>query len=201
MTIAQIVADVAAVLGALGLDRPVLVGSSMGATFAVELALRTLVPLAGIVAVDAPGHWATQGMTAKLAELRTALRHDRARALTVWVDHWYGPAVGSELRDWTVRQILDASPFIDALLTEHAHYDWRPDLASLTVPVTFVHGRLDAEIPVAVAEEAAALVPGGEVVVVDGAGHLPHQEQPDAFNAILRAVVDRLAKEGVDASR
>jgi pimeloyl-ACP methyl ester carboxylesterase len=140
-------------------------------------------------------------MADKLAELRTALRRDRARALTAWVTNWYGPAVGVELRDWTVRQILDASPFVDDLLTEHAAYDWRPDLPALTLPVTVVHGRLDAEIPVAVAEEAAALVPRGDLVVIDGAGHLPHQEQPDAFNATLRATIANLAQEAVDAQR
>lgn len=55
--------------------------------------------------------------------------------------------------------------------------------------VAFVHGRLDAEIPLAVARECAALVPGGELIVIEDAGHKAHQDQPLAVNAALRRFV------------
>lgn len=66
---------------------------------------------------------------------------------------------------------------IDVLFDEHACYDPRQALPGLAVPTAFIHGRLDTEIPVAVARECAALVPGAELVVIEDAAHMAHQEQ------------------------
>jgi pimeloyl-ACP methyl ester carboxylesterase len=37
-----------------------------------------------------------------------------------------------------------------------------------------------------VAAECAALTPGASVTVIPGVGHMPHQEDPEAFTAALR---------------
>lgn len=103
-----------------------------------------------------------------------------------WVPKWYGPAVGRGIHAWTIRQIRDSGPHIDVLSDEIARHDPRPALPSLTVPVAFMHGRLDPEIPLAVAEECAALVPRAQAIVIEDAVHMPHQEQPLAVNAALR---------------
>lgn len=190
-TIARNARDLLALSEALGLDRPVVVGSSIGATFAIEAALADPDALAGVVCVDGPGHWAAEGMRELIDELLVALVRDRPAALEGWVPNWYGPAVGPGMAAW---KILDSGTHIDALVAESGHYDPRPRLPDLAVPVTYVHGRLDAEIPVAVAEQSAALVPGGELVVLEDAGHMSQQEQPAAFNAVLRAALARFAE-------
>jgi pimeloyl-ACP methyl ester carboxylesterase len=188
-TIARNAQDLLDLCAALELDAPVLAGNSIGATYAIEAALRAPDEIGGVVAIDGPAHWATQGMTDQLDGLRAALVRDRAATLEQWVPNWFGPAVGDGMRAWTIRQILDSGPHIDALFDEHRRYDPRPALPDLAVPVAFVHGRLDAEIPVAVAQECAALVPAGELVVIENAGHMAHQEQPLAVNAALRRFV------------
>lgn len=152
------------------------------------------------MAIDGPAHWAMQGMTEQLDGLRDALVGDRAATLEQWVPNWFGPAVGDGMRAWTVRQILDSGAHIDVLFDEHARYDPRPALPGLAVPTAFVHGRLDAEIPLAVARECAALVPGAELIVVEDAGRMAHQEQPPAVNAALRRFV-ATTEEARDAVR
>ena len=68
-------------------------------------------------------------------------------------------------------------------------YDPRPALPSLRVPIHYIHGALDAEIPVTVARDCAARTPGAELTVITGAGHMAQQDRPAAFNAALRSAL------------
>jgi non-heme chloroperoxidase len=190
-TIARNAADLAELCARLGLDRPVLVGSSVGASIATEAALAAPDRVAAVVAIDGPGHWPSTLPDDRLGQVRAALAADRAGTVAGWVAGWYGAGAGPELVAWTVRQILDSGPFIDDLLADQLPYDPRAALAATALPVCFVHGRDDAQVPVAVAAELAGLTPGGELVVVDGAGHMPHQERPAAVTTTIRAVVER----------
>lgn len=189
-TLDNVVADFVALIGALGLDRPVVVGSSIGGTFATELAARHPGLVAGAVSVDGPAHWPTQGMP--LDELGERLRRDLPGTLAEWVPRWFAPGVSPETVDSTIRHLLDAGPFLDENLELSAVYDPRPLLPRLTVPLHYVHGELDTEIPVHVARTCADLTPGAELRVIAGAGHMPHQERPAEFNAALRATLARM---------
>lgn len=51
-------------------------------------------------------------------------------------------------------------------------------LGAIDVPVLLVHGERDNAIPLSSVREAQAKLPDGEVVVVDGLGHLAHEERP-----------------------
>ena len=81
------------------------------------------------------------------------------------------------------------SSCIDELFTEAATFDPREIVGGLVVPVTFLHGRLDTEIPLEVSQTLAALAPRGEAHIIEGAGHMPHQEQPTAVTVALRAAL------------
>jgi non-heme chloroperoxidase len=177
----------------LHLDRPVIAGSSQGGTYAAEVAIQAGGLITGAVVIDGGGHWGlvTHGVADRLARLRAALIADRPAALQAWVPGWFGPAVGTGMHAWTIRQILDASPYIDPILSEQADFDQRPRLPDVNVPVTWIHGELDS-IPVSIAEESAQLVPGGDVVVIDGAAHMPHLEQPARFEQELRRVLSAM---------
>ena len=186
-TMTGVLDDLTALIGALELDRPIVIGSSLGAAFATELAAREPELVGGAVVVDGPGHWPAQQLD--VAAILDALRTDRAAAVAGWVVNWFAPGTSPALVDWTVRQILDSGTYIDEHFAEFATYDPRPRLSGLRVPIHYIHGALDAQPPVAVADACAALTPGAEVTVIEGAGHLPHQERPAEFNAALRAVL------------
>jgi pimeloyl-ACP methyl ester carboxylesterase len=188
-TIAGVASDVAAIIGKLGLDAPVVVGSSIGAVFATEFALRHPDLVGRVVAVGSPGYWPSTGMLDKVRGLRAGLLADRAGTFVKWVPNWYAPGTSPALIDWTVRQILDSGVYIDELFTECTTYDPRPDLPALRVPIHYLHGSLDAEIPIEVPTTCAALTPEAGLTVLDGCGHMPQQEKPAEFNAALRAVL------------
>ncbi|MGH4031216.1 alpha/beta fold hydrolase [Actinomycetota bacterium Odt1-20B] len=193
-------ADILALIDMLGLNRPVLVGSSMGATFALEAALAAPQRVLAVVSVDGPGHWAREGMTEVIRGLLDGFASDRAATVAEWVPTWFGPAAERETVDATIEQVLASGTAIDDLFREiigdTPPRDLCETLPHLAVPALFVHGPLDA-IPVAVSRTLAALAPQGELQVIEGAGHMPHQELPAEFNAVLRAAVGRMASAGV----
>jgi pimeloyl-ACP methyl ester carboxylesterase len=186
-----VVADLVAVIEALALERPVVVGSSIGGTFATELGLRHADRVGGVVSVDGPAYWPSTGMP--IDRLLAGLRDNRAGTVADWVPNWYAPGAHPALIDWTVRQILDSGVYIDAHVEQAARYDPRPRLPELRVPIQYIHGERDAEIPLDVPRSCAALTPGAEVTAIAGAGHLPHQERPAEFVAALRAALARMS--------
>ncbi|MEV0375394.1 alpha/beta hydrolase [Streptomyces sp. NPDC050636] len=191
-TTAGVVSDLVALIGVLRLDRPVVIGSSIGGSFATELGVQRPELIAGVVPVGAPGYWPSTKTQAQ-AELVAGLRRDRAGTVAGWVPGWYAPGTAPALIDWTARQILDSGVYIDEHQATADSYDPRPTLPGLQVPIHYLHGELDTAIPLEVARTCAALTPGAEVSVIAGAGHMPHQELPDRFNAALRAALARVA--------
>ncbi|MEU6967188.1 alpha/beta hydrolase [Kitasatospora aureofaciens] len=196
-TMAGNVADLLCLIGALDLDRPVLVGSSIGATFALAAAAAAPDLVGGVVSVDGPGHWPGTGMAAELRELSARLAADRTALVHAWVPTWYGSTAGPELHRRTIEQILHSSPAIDRLFTEAASYDPRELLPGLDLPAAFLHGDQETQIPLAVSRTLADLAPHGSLHVIEGSGHMPHEEQPAAFNRLLRAVVREMAGAAV----
>jgi non-heme chloroperoxidase len=178
------VADIEAVIAALDLNLPVLIGSSLGAVFAMETALKSPHLLSGVVTVDGPGFWPSQGMD--LASVLDGLHANRAGFVSDWVAHWFTPEAPRPLVEWTIRQVLDSSPFIDEHFPIFTTYDPRPRLGDLKVPIAYLHGELDPEIPASVSAECARMTPRATVGIIPGSGHIPHQERPTAFNQVLR---------------
>jgi non-heme chloroperoxidase len=83
--IARNAADLLALCHRLEIEAPVLVGNSIGATFATEAALAEPDYVAGIVAINGAGHWAKELAGAQLTLMRQMLRIDRAGTIPGWV--------------------------------------------------------------------------------------------------------------------
>ncbi len=57
--------------------------------------------------------------------------------------------------------------------------------AALGIPTTYVWGAEDHIVPLRAGTAAQARHPGARLVVIPGAGHLPHQETPERFLEIM----------------
>jgi pimeloyl-ACP methyl ester carboxylesterase len=66
-------------------------------------------------------------------------------------------------------------------------------LPSMRVPTLILHGTQDQAIGVGNAKLLAERIPGAELVLLDGAGHLYHSEQAEAADA---AVLDFIRRHG-----
>jgi len=62
-------------------------------------------------------------------------------------------------------------------------------LSAMSVPTIVIGGVLDEPTPLAQAEELAAGIPGASLVALD-AGHLSNVEQPAAFAAAIRRILE-----------
>jgi pimeloyl-ACP methyl ester carboxylesterase len=59
-------------------------------------------------------------------------------------------------------------------------HDVRAEAASIEAPTLLIWGRRDPVIPLRIGRQAAALIPGAELVVLD-TGHAPHVSDPEGF--------------------
>lgn len=193
-TIEQNAADLTALIARLDLERPVLVGSSVGSLFALTAARTIGDRVGGVVVLDGPGHcrWMPNLADVLHAHMRN-LATDRAATIAASVQSMYTEQASDELRAWTARQILDASPHIDLLFDEQTTYDPRSWLPEITAPILYLHGSLDRAVPAHVPQEMASLTTDSAVIVIDGAGHLAQQERPGEIANAIRAFSKRCA--------
>jgi pimeloyl-ACP methyl ester carboxylesterase len=70
-------------------------------------------------------------------------------------------------------------------------FDSDERLPGLRVPTLVLHGTQDLAIPVENARRLAERIPGAELVLLEGAGHLYHSERPEEADAAVLDFVRR----------
>ncbi len=178
--------DVVWICRQLRLDRPVVVGHSMGGMIAVDLAATHPGLVAAVAALDSP-FVASGTLRSDVQPLITALEgdaHREARAEMAAVT--IGPYVSRQLRDQLVQTMCTAERHVaqEAFLSVVA-WDGAKTLPGVTVPVLAITagtggpgGHTDAS---RLAAECTHLLTGATV----GAGHFIQLEVPDQVNAML----------------
>jgi pimeloyl-ACP methyl ester carboxylesterase len=63
--------------------------------------------------------------------------------------------------------------------------DSTPTLSTIRCPVQIIVGEEDAITPPPLSEQMHRDIPGSELTVIKGAGHMSNMEQPAAFNDAL----------------
>jgi 3-oxoadipate enol-lactonase len=69
--------------------------------------------------------------------------------------------------------------------------DSTPLLPTIRIPVQVIVGDQDALTPPALSQQMHRDIPGSELVVIAGAGHMSNMEQPEAFNQALGRFLDK----------
>lgn len=69
-------------------------------------------------------------------------------------------------------------------------FDYSEGAASLDIPTLIVVGTDDAATPPAMAHDLAALLPRGELIVMDGVAHGPQLQEPDRFVEAIARFLD-----------
>lgn len=194
---------VLAVMDALGIDRAVVVGHSMGASVVTHLALAAPERLRGIALVDAavspagtrggPGGDAIAAALSidpvrRLARQIVRRAVDEARLTSILASAYADPAfVTPEVAAGYLDQIrtADWDLALMAVTRDQRRNALPAPLASVAVPTIVVWGAIDPWIPLERGEALAAAIPGARLVTIPGAGHLPFEEDPPAFEAAL----------------
>lgn len=201
------VADAAAAVEQLGLAPAVLIGHSMGALTAWQLAAERPDLVRAVVVCD---------MRA------SALGAASQREWEAWFRSWPVPfATLADVRRWFGEddpRLERPSPargeFFAEVMAERAD-GWRPvfsrrqmlrsratwvhdahwdSLARVGCPTLVVRG-LDGELGRAEAQEMVRVLPRGRYAEVADAGHLVHYDQPDAWRAVLEPFLEGVLAE------
>jgi esterase len=196
MSYPEMAADVRALIRSEGLDRPIVIGHSMGGKTAMTLALESPESVGHLVVVDiAPVSYADRltpyvEAMMSLEPRATAGRADVQRQMLDRISD--AAVVGFLMQNLTVRD---------------DHFDWRLNLPAIGAavpalcafppeltarrfdgPATLITGSLSDYVTAADSVAFAELFPHARNVQIDGAGHWVHADRPTEFLVALGLV-------------
>lgn len=201
--------DLAALIHDLHLERPVIVGPSMGGAITIDFALAHPQATAGLFLM-APGvsgmelEYDPEGREAfdfdereskAIAAAWKAGRHDEAEELLrkLWASSLQGDAL--ELFRRMVRE--NAAEVFEDRSAQFAHLGGAPAakrLHELALPTRVIVGDRDNPSSPRFAMFIARSVPGAEISVVPGADHVLNLSAPAAFDAALTEFLTRVRR-------
>lgn len=201
-SMAETACDLILVAAALGVARGHWLGYSMGGRMALQVALADPERVASLILESAsPGIADEVGRAERRAEDEALAAEIESRGVAWFADHWETMPIfrsqrtlSPEVRDaQRNRRLRNRAPGLAASLRglgQGSQEFFGPRLGSIACPTLFLTGALDSKY-VAISERAANAIPGAERVVIPGAGHNIHLEQPEAFQ---QALLDRLRR-------
>jgi proline iminopeptidase len=200
------VADVVAVLDALGWDRPLLLGHSWGGHLALHVAATHGDRLGGVLAVDPLGG-VGDGGSAEFGATLLARTPEEARARYEEIDAATQESSTLEQAHEALEIVWPAyfadreavPPYPRPGLSTAASYGMWPSvveelpaleaaLPSLDVPLGVVMGA-GSPMPLTAGSDVVDRVPGSWLEVVDGAGHFVWLEAPGRVEPLLRRLL------------
>lgn len=195
----RMAADVAAFIDSLGLDRPVVVGHSMGGMNAMTFAAANPNALRALILVDVGPEVSVDGATQVRQFVAGPYEMD---SLDDWVEHThkYYPFRSKE----RIRARLAVSLRETADGKQAKQFDERfrqagfrgvaesrtdiwESARGISVPTLLLHGEKSPVLKREQAEQFAAAVPQVQLVTIPEAGHSVAGDQPEAFAEAVRA--------------
>jgi N-formylmaleamate deformylase len=197
------VADVEAVVAALGLHEPLLLGHSMGARIASWAAARSAVPFGGSIIVDPPLSGPGRGgyptpREAFLEQLHEGQRGTTADEVQRFYPRWSRTEL--ELRARWVASCDEAAVLESFRRFSEVEdfFSWWPEVPA---PVALIYGGASPVVTAEGAREAAQANPAATVHEVPGAGHMVPWDELDAFMAVVRPLLAAHVQATAAASR
>ncbi|RRO16974.1 alpha/beta hydrolase [Saccharopolyspora rhizosphaerae] len=164
-------------ISALDLDRPFVVGCSIGGKIALDLATRWSDELSGVVAMAAEagtGSVRVAGLQRELEDVAAASRTDRTYLGTLAV---VGSALPPERAELIAQMHRREDPVVSTSdLIGWGTHDVRDRLGAITCPTLLVAGEDDLWVDPARVRATAADIPHASCVVLPGIGHYPMEE-------------------------
>lgn len=193
-TLERFARDLAGLLDQLGLDQVVLGGLSMGGQIVMEFhrlfpeRIRALLLAATSPRAETPaGKQSRYELADRLHPDGMAAYADELLPKMVRPDN---VAAAEHVLDMMRRTAPDGAAAAVRGRAERPSYV--ESLGTVAVPALVVVGRDDEFTPVDEARFLHAAVPGAELVIIEGAAHLPNLERPEEFNAALEQFLSRV---------
>lgn len=218
MTWENLTADADALRQALGLEKWAVLGHSFGGNVALEYALRYPQNLSHLLLVNSGGdyHWPAEKSPEELAKrgfspeiMNLSWRHFNGQfepnemfSNLMKLEKAYNPHTTlwqlPHMLFWGIRTKLRP----EALIYSANHFlkNWTvmDRLSEIKVPTLVMAGAEDFVYPAEHQKELAARIPNARLVLIERAGHNPHDGQTAE---VIRAIRDFMAAANVPASR
>jgi proline iminopeptidase len=207
MTWENLTGDAEALREHLGFEKWAVLGHSFGGHVALEYALRYPDRVSHLVLLDTGGdsRWARENAPELLAQ--RGYSPAKVELVRRWFHGEFSPreylpilwrisgayshgsgwlALAREVADggWRSRMRPEALIFAGRQLLDG--WSVMDRLGEIRVPTLVMAGREDFVFPPECQQELAAGIPGSQLVIIDGAGHNPQDEQPGEVIGVLR---------------
>jgi pimeloyl-ACP methyl ester carboxylesterase len=219
MSFHQLAANTRALLGSIGVERPILIGHSMGGMLAVRYAVSFPNDIAGLALVNPIGleDWSAKGVPGRtLDELLAGERKTDAAKIKAYqqktyydgrwrpeFDRWVEMLASMYRGENSEGTMLSQARASDMIFTQPVVHEF----PRITAPVALLIGERDStaigkdRAPPEVAaklgryaelaREAASRIPNARLVTFPKLGHAPQIEEPAEFNAALLDALGR----------
>jgi pimeloyl-ACP methyl ester carboxylesterase len=188
--------DLVRILDALEVERPLLVGHSVGCMVAEHACVLLGDRIAGLMTIGGALRWRDEAAPVfeERVKLARAGRMDEIAATVLQTGlsearRNADPVLAGLFRDLIASN--EPNAYADCSAATAVGQMVEPE--RVACPALACCGELDPVTPPAFAEAIAAVIPGGRTTVVDGAAHWCHLEAPEAVNDILLAFAQELA--------
>ena len=199
---------VIALIKKLGFSKAVLVGNSTGGTLALLCALRYPQHVEGLVLAGAMIYsgYATSEVPAFMKPVMKAMTPLFSRLMKFLITRLYNRNIRGfwhnkeRLSDDVLAafrsdlMIGDWSRAFWELFLETHHLRLESQLKTMSLPSLVITGEHDLTVKTEESIRLAGELPCAELVVVPDCGHLPHEEQPEAFLVAIRNFLKKVAE-------
>jgi pimeloyl-ACP methyl ester carboxylesterase len=184
---------VVAFADAIGLERPVVLGCSMGGEIVLELAYRHPDRFRAAIGVES-----SDRVEGRFLRWGHHPRVNESEVVASWVAGLMAPASPERHRreQWWIYSQGGAGVFNGDIEFYSQEWDARertPLIDTARCPVYLLTGEYDYSCTPSLSEETARRIPGARFQVMEGLGHFPMGEHPARFLGYLRPILDELA--------
>lgn len=189
-----LVADVFSVMDALKIERCVLAGFSRGTKTVLRAVLQHPERFSGLVLLGGHGEIQLPGAPVRSQVPPSSWPGATFTERLRWFAERCLPEPGSaHIKRWATNILSRATPEAADrifMMQPQEPIDWADRLAGLNIPTLLVHGDLDAFYQMETMRYAQSLIPGSQLVVMEGSGHLPAMVRPQDVAAAINAFFD-----------
>lgn len=191
--------DVKAVIEQENIDSAVLVGHSMGGAVIAEAARLMPQKVAGVIGIDTLHNVGERSPQSQIDAMAEPFENDFRSAMKNFVGSMFPQGANQVLINW-IEEDMSSAPQKAAIsafrnyLNQYVTGEAATVFQGTAIPVVSINARLWPTAP----EENRKHINNYKALFIEGVGHFPMLEDPEAFNALLQQAISSIESEPIE---